>query len=65
MTKNFTQAERGRPLVLVKSEVTRRLKLNKTCFMWTRLQQPEERGVYGSHMKFVVPLLELSSSVGG
>ena len=44
MTKNFTQAERGRPPVLVKSEVTRRLKLNKTCFMWTRLQQPEERG---------------------
>ena len=51
--------------VLVKSEVKRRLKLNKSCFMWTRLQQPEERGVYGSHMKFVIPLLELSSSVGG
>ena len=51
--------------VLVKSEVKRRLKLNKTCFMWTRLQQPVERGVYGSHMKFVIPLLELSSSVGG
>ena len=65
MLTNNRGAERGWPASLGEIWSQTKSKLNKTCFMWTRLQQPEERGVYGSHMKFVVPLLELSSSVGG
>ena len=65
LTNNFRRAERGRHASFGEIGSQTKITIKQKLFFGARLQQPEERGVYGFHMKFVIPLLELSSSVGG